>query len=186
VIGELRALVEQHPLRERVCRMTVLALYRAGRQAEALECFAQARRTLRDELGLDPSNEPSELQRAVLRHDPGLALEPLRARRPTLPERLTPLIGREQEVAELRDLLRREEIRLVTLSGAGGSGKTSLALEVARSLADDFADGAVVVELAPIRDPSLVPAAIATALGFERARPRRHWRGSWRQTSCCS
>jgi predicted ATPase/DNA-binding SARP family transcriptional activator len=168
VIGELRTSVEQHPLRERLWRLAMLALYRAGRQAEALECYAAARRTFREELGLDPGTELSELQRAILRQDANLAAAaPKSVTRTNLPAPLTLLLGREQELGELHDLMLRDNFRLVTLAGAGGSGKTSLALEVARSLVDDFANGVVVVELATIRDPALVPEAIATELGFE-------------------
>jgi predicted ATPase/class 3 adenylate cyclase len=82
-----------------------------------------------------------------------------------LPVPVTGFVGREREAAALRDLLRREDVRLVTLTGPGGTGKTRLSIQVAAALEGDFADGAWFVDLAPISDPELVPSAIAQALG---------------------
>jgi predicted ATPase/class 3 adenylate cyclase len=84
--------------------------------------------------------------------------------RTNLPLAATPLIGREHELAELRNLL-VGRARLVTVTGAGGSGKTRLALQVAAELVDDFADGVVFVALAPVRDPAIVATTIAQAAG---------------------
>ena len=92
--------------------------------------------------------------------------KPGRVSRYTLPAPLTPFIGREAEVADVCALVRRPEVRLLTLTGTGGVGKTRLALEVASTLQDDFADGACFVPLAPVSDPVHVHGAIAQALGL--------------------
>src|SRR4051794_7879231 len=114
---ELEALVAAHQTRERLCGQLMLALYRCDRQAVALDVFQRARRTMSDELGLEPGVALQELQRAILRQDPGLAVEPpeLRARR-HLPATETPLVGRGDELADLVAILRGGS-RLVTLTG---------------------------------------------------------------------
>ena len=91
---------------------------------------------------------------------------------PTLPVPPTPLLGRERELAALHTLLLRDDVRLVTLTGAGGTGKTRLALAVAEALCDHFPDGVTLVELAPIRDPALVVSTIAAALHVHEAADR--------------
>jgi predicted ATPase len=167
VLGEILGLSAEAPLRERLHEQAMLALYRCGRQSEALEHYAGMRRMLRDELGLDPGPALRELQQRILRHDAGLdRAAGVRGEHDALPVAVGPLVGRETELAALADLLDRRDGRLIVLTGAGGSGKTSLALEAARRAALSFANGAVLVELAPLRDPRLVASTIAAALGL--------------------
>jgi predicted ATPase/DNA-binding SARP family transcriptional activator len=172
VIVQLEALVSAHPLREQLRGSLMVALYRAGRQADALRTFQEGRRRLGEELGLEPGPELRRLEAAILTHDPSLDVvtgpgpAPLgvavTAPRSTIPESLTPLVGRNEERAELARLL--AERRLVTLVGTGGVGKTRLALEVARAASAGLSLGGCLVELAPVGDPAGVRAAIASAL----------------------
>ncbi|MBA2476259.1 MAG: tetratricopeptide repeat protein [Actinobacteria bacterium] len=166
--GELQGLVSAHPLRERFRAQLMVALYRSGRQADALEVYADARRTLVDELGLEPSRELRELERAVLRQDPALELSPTeRAAVRDLPAPATRLIGRARELEQLGALVRDPEVRLVTVTGPGGIGKTRLALEAGARSAADFANGVVLVELVPLADHALVVPLIAETLGVK-------------------
>ena len=164
VIGELAAAVRAHPLRERLAGQLMLALYRSGRQADALAAYRETRTTLVEELGLEPGDELKELERRILAHDPGLV--PGTRGRTELPGSLTSFVGRRRELEEVQALVMRPGVRLLTLTGAGGTGKTRLALEVARTVAGDFADGARFVPLAAVADPALLPQAIAQALAL--------------------
>jgi predicted ATPase/DNA-binding CsgD family transcriptional regulator len=94
-------------------------------------------------------------------------LDQLKARFHNLPAQLTPLIGRAREIQAVCSLLQHPEVRLVTLTGPGGVGKTRLGLQVATELVDDFADGVCFVPLAPISDPDLVASTLAQALGLK-------------------
>jgi predicted ATPase/DNA-binding SARP family transcriptional activator len=166
LLPELLSLAAEHPLRERLQTLAMLALYRCGRQSEALDVYAALRARLHDGLGLEPGRELRELQRRILQHDPELASAPPSAETDdSLPVPPNRLLGRERELQELRALLVRDEVRLLVLTGAGGSGKTRLALEAARNAAGTYADGAIFVDLAAVRDPRDVVAAISSAAG---------------------
>ncbi len=177
VLGELERLVRDYPYRERLRGQLMVALYRSGRQAEALAAYRAARSALVDELGIEPSIELRQLHeailaqdRALLQTDPGQAAPPagaaMHGRAPGhvhLPVQATPLVGRERELAELMTLA--DSRRLITLTGTGGTGKTRLAMTVAAGLADRYPDGVWWVPLAMVSEARLVPAAIAAALG---------------------
>ena len=98
-----------------------------------------------------------------------MAVPPHAERADNLPAPLTPLVGREREVAAIAALPRREDVRLLTLTGPGGVGKTRLALQMASDLADAFPDGARFVGLAPVTDPGLVAATFASVRGLRRS-----------------
>ncbi|HEX6023226.1 MAG TPA: BTAD domain-containing putative transcriptional regulator [Solirubrobacter sp.] len=167
--GELAAAVRSHPLRERLAGQLMLALYRAGRQADALEVYRDTRTTLVEQLGLEPGDALRALQRRILIHDPTLDHR-WSSRRTVLPASLTSFVGRRRELEELRALVVRPGVRLLTLTGAGGTGKTRLAIEVARAAAGQFADGARFAPLAAVAEPELLADGIAQALALQPSR----------------
>ena len=133
VLAELETMIAIHPHREELRAHHMLALYRSGRQADALQAFRDTEDVLRDDFGLDPSPALRSLEQRILEQDPTLDFRP----RPTvrsLPARFSSFIGREAELDALADRL--SEQRLVTITGPGGIGKSSLAVEVARSHTD--------------------------------------------------
>jgi predicted ATPase/DNA-binding SARP family transcriptional activator len=166
VIAELEVLVTESPLRERLWGQLMLALYRSGRQVEALRAYQRIKEHLADELGLDPGPELTRLERLVLEHDRTLSPPSTAAQRPRLtniqPE-ISTFVGRDADLAELDALVRTR--RLVTLTGPGGVGKTRLAMETALRTQDRWRDGTWLVELGPWAGESALGEALARTFG---------------------
>ena len=144
MIHEIQALLAQEPLRERLHGLRMLALYRSGRQADALGAYRRARDELVNAIGVEPGPELRRLHEAILRQDPSLDL-PLPAELPPELEAGTPLVGRDAELDALREHWRRAKAgdgAEVVLAGVGGIGKTRLAAELA---AEVHRDGGLVL-----------------------------------------
>jgi predicted ATPase/DNA-binding SARP family transcriptional activator/tetratricopeptide (TPR) repeat protein len=161
LVPELEELTALHPLRERLRGQLMRSLYAAGRQADALTVYEDARRTLAESLGVDPSPALAEVHLSILR---GEAESPGSVPRTNLPAQLTSFVGREAEIARVGELL--GSARLVTLTGPGGTGKTRLASEAASRMADAAPDGVWFVPLAPVRGALDVPQAVLVAIGI--------------------
>jgi DNA-binding SARP family transcriptional activator len=167
LIAELRDLVAEHPLRERLRGLLMLALYRAGRQADALNAYREARRYLQDELGVEPAAPLQELHQQILAADPSLmamARDEVRidasmktgTRRPVpaqLPHRIPDFTGRETELARLNALASQSSgdvgnaVVITVITGTAGVGKSALAVHWAHQVRDLFPDGQLHVNL---------------------------------------
>jgi DNA-binding SARP family transcriptional activator/tetratricopeptide (TPR) repeat protein len=161
LVGELTSLAAAEPLRERLHELLMLALYRSGRQADALAVFHDLRQRLVAELAIEPVRSVQELHRRILDGDP--ALDPpagpqgaVRVARPLVPRQLPPDVasftGRERELAQLDRVLvaaagSRHPVMISSIEGTGGVGKSALAIHVGHRLADRFPDGQVYVNL---------------------------------------
>jgi predicted ATPase/DNA-binding SARP family transcriptional activator len=164
LVPRLAELVEAHPERERAWAQLMLALYRSGRQADALAAYRRAYRYLADELGVEPGPELRTLEGQILHQAP--TLEP--ASRPIrLPHPLTSFVGRERELAAAHAALTAG--RLVTFVGPGGSGKTRLAIETARRASALAPDGVWFVDLSQVGAGDPLPAIVLAELGRSRA-----------------
>ncbi|WP_327589051.1 tetratricopeptide repeat protein [Nonomuraea sp. NBC_00507] len=162
LIGELRQLTSTAPLRERFRSQLMVALYRDGRRADALEQYRLARQCFRDELGLEPSDELQRLHQAILSADPDLfrlndPVRPVEARPPRpklvprqLPTDVARFTGRDEHLDTLNALLIANPAKALVISaiaGAGGVGKTALATHWGHLRADQFPDGQLYVNL---------------------------------------
>jgi predicted ATPase/DNA-binding SARP family transcriptional activator len=181
LIGELWDLSLRFPTRERLAAQLMLALYRDGRQTDALEVYQRTRTRLAEDIGVDPGPGLQTLQADILAQAAELTTRHLEqgiltqsvdletgaagsaSRLPAPPNRT---LGRAEEIAALVTRLREGALRLVTLTGPGGVGKTRLALETARAAESDFADGARFVSLAALERPEEVAPAIVGTLGI--------------------
>jgi len=158
VVDEVAAAVSVHPYRERLRGQLMLALYRSGRQADALNAFRQAREQLATELGIEPGPELQALHQQILNNDPGLTA-PARPKPPAhhlrfLPRDISDFIGRAEALAQLsalRDV--RAAVVISAIDGTAGIGKTTLAVHWAHHVADDYPDGQLYLNLRGF-DPS--------------------------------
>ncbi|MEU4174213.1 BTAD domain-containing putative transcriptional regulator [Streptomyces sp. NPDC026589] len=183
-LPELAVLCDAHPLDEPLQVLRITALRDAGRPAEALAAYEEVRTLLDDRLGTAPGPGLRALHTELLHQEPAAPPAPgpapraappamgaaLSATPPPVPAppgnlraRLTSFVGRDSDIAALRDDLARS--RLVTLLGPGGAGKTRLSQETAEAAAASWPDGVWLAELAPVDDPDSVPEAVLSALG---------------------
>lgn len=174
VVAELEALLVAHPLREQLWGLLVVALYRSGRQGEALRRCDELRARLRDELGVSPGPRIQAFERAVLEQRDEALDPPLE--RPDgapagvasyLPAPLGPLIGRAAQLEEVAGLLRQQ--RLVVLTGPGGVGKTRLAIAVGGRMVQATGTPAAFANLGSLSQGASVPGAIAIAVAGHQA-----------------
>jgi DNA-binding SARP family transcriptional activator len=153
LLGELDELLARHPLDEKLIEQRMLALYRAGRQADALDCYREARSRLREEVGDEPGSPLRELHQRVLRRDPGLNRLARASAAPVphqLPARTPYFVGRQDKLAQLGkvlDVADGDTVVITAVDGTAGVGKTALAIHWAHEVADRFPDGQLYADL---------------------------------------
>jgi predicted ATPase/DNA-binding SARP family transcriptional activator len=159
----LKALLEGDELDEEALKLYMTAAHHAGGREQALRAYRDFAERLRQELDLAPTSELEALAQAI--KDGAKPEQPKATASPTpLPIVTTSFVGRDLELDEITSLLAREDCRLLTLTGMGGSGKTRMAIQVARQLGHHYQDGVAFVPLAALSSPKLIPSAIADAL----------------------
>jgi predicted ATPase/DNA-binding SARP family transcriptional activator len=168
VIPELEKLVTDHPTRERFVELLMEALAATGRRTDALRAYRSLELRLGSELGIEPSRQLRRLEEMILvseeqqqQQEQTHQAEPA----PRLPARLTSFVGRQADLDTVNTML--ESTRLLTLTGAGGVGKTSLAVEAARREAPNYLDRVWLVDFSPLPDTSGVVTALGDALGVK-------------------
>jgi predicted ATPase/DNA-binding SARP family transcriptional activator len=182
LVVDLETAVAAEPFQERRWAQLMLALYRSGRQSDALHAYERLRGVLREQLGIEPTPELKALEEAILLQKPELdwkspqrvtatrasgktvGMRQVRGRRHNVPTPLNAFVGRTDEGLIITKRL--SESRLLTLVGPGGAGKTRLAIRVAAELTDEGPDGVWFVDLASISDPGLVLQVVADSLGY--------------------
>ncbi|WP_167305830.1 ATP-binding protein [Nocardioides euryhalodurans] len=179
-IAVLRGLTAEHPFREELWALLMTALYRAGRQAEALSAYQTARERFVDELGVEPGPRLQQVEAMILDHDDRLrpvpagvapAAAPGAPPSASLPTITAPLLGRHRELAEVEKSL--QSSRVVTVTGPGGIGKTHLALTVATRAETSYPDGAHLVDLSDRGPDADVARAVLDALALPEAPGRQ-------------
>ena len=180
-IRHAKQLLQIEPWRENAHRQLMKLLAQTGQRSAALKQYESCRQLLLEELGVEPDAETEALYDAIrsdeleqiittpsIYHPVASAQDASRVRH-NLPLQPTPLIGRETELASLNDFITNPDVRLLTILGAGGMGKTRLALAAAEAQLDHFANGAFFVPLAPVQVVDTIVPTIAHALGFSFA-----------------
>jgi predicted ATPase/DNA-binding SARP family transcriptional activator len=169
-VPSLELLLAHDPIIEEAHRALMRGYLAAGQRERALRQYARCAAALASELGVEPDAETEALRVAIEAAvaQPGALPAAVIGRINTVPVPPTAIVGRDREIELLQGTLWRQDVRLLTLVGSGGVGKTRLALEVAIHLADDFSGGVAFVPLAAVRDPQLVLSTVATALGLRQ------------------
>lgn len=165
-VPSLELLLAHDPTSEPAHRALMRGYLAAGQRDRALRQYARCVAALESELGVEPDEETQELYAYIKATEPEIQAPAASGPFNNLPTPPTAIVGRDREIDILQGTLWRQDVRLVTLAGPGGVGKTRLALEIASRLVDDFADGVAFVPLAAVREPELVIPAIANTLGL--------------------
>jgi len=162
VIPQIEPMVAEAPLDERLTGILMRALYQSGRQADALAVYRRLRNMLADQLGVQPGPELRNLEEQILMHEVTAdGVEP----RWLFPVPASDLVGRSAEIEDL--LARTEQVRLLTLTGPGGVGKTRLAVEVGRRILADGTRPVFFADLSAVQDESAVDAVLASSVGVQ-------------------